>query len=109
MSHRRIVVYDTIKVRPPMPTDPRLWAGICFVGGFLLAQTWASIEFQAVMQAPLANLPYTALISVLFGLTVLVEIAAGLAIIVLILAAIGLAARGLFRFVSRMFRVVRLK
>mgnify|MGYP000167338671 CR=1 FL=1 len=108
MRHHRIVVYDTIKVRPTKPTDPRLWAGMCILGGFLLLQTWASIEFKAVM-APFANLPYTILISVLFGLTVLVEIAAGLAIIVLIFAAIGLAARGLFRFVSRMFRTVRLK
>lgn len=106
MRETRIVIYDTIKIRPPNPTDPRLWAGLILLGGFLLVQTWASLEFQAVMKAPHANLPYTILISGLFGLTLLVEIAVGLAIVFLVVAAIVLAGRAMVRFLSQMYRMV---
>jgi len=106
MGNNRVVVYDTSKVRAPKPTDPRLWAGLILFGGFLLVQTWASLEFQKVMKAPYVNLPYTVLISLLFGVTWLVEIAAVLAIAFLILAGIYLAGRAAFRFLSRIYRVV---
>lgn len=106
MRDNRIVVYDTIKIGPPKPTDPRLWAGLILLGGFLLVQTWASLELQAVMKAPYANLPYTILIAAIFGLTWLVEIAAVLAIVFLVIAAIVLAGRAIVRFLSQMFRVV---
>jgi hypothetical protein len=106
MRDNRIVVYDTIKIGLPKPTDPRLWVGLILLGGFLLVQTWASLEFQAVMKAPYANLPYTILIAAIFGLTWLVEIAAVLAIVFLVIAAIVLAGRAIVRFLSQMFRVV---
>lgn len=106
MPEHRVVVYDTIKMKPPKPTDPRLWGGLILLGGFLLFQTWASIEFQSVLRAPYANVPYTVLISVLFGLTCLVEIAAALAIVFVILAGIFLAGRALFGFLSRIYQVV---
>lgn len=106
MPEHRVVVYDTIKMKPPKPTDPRLWGCLILLGGFLLVQTWASIEFQSVMRAPYANVPYTVLISVLFGLTCLVEIAAALAILFVVLAGIFLAGRAVFHFLSRIYHVV---
>lgn len=106
MRENRMVIYDTIKIRPPKPTDPRVWAGLILLGGFLLIQTWASLEFQAVMKAPYANLPYTILIAALFGLTWLVEIAAVLAIVFLVVAAVVLTRRAVARFLSQMYRMV---
>lgn len=106
MSEHRVVIFDTIKIKPSKPTDPRLWGGLILLGGFLLIQTWASIEFQSVMRAPCANVPHTVLISVLFGLTCLVEIAAALAILFVILAGIFLAGRAVFHFLSRIYHVV---
>jgi uncharacterized membrane protein len=106
MRDNRIVVYDTIKIGSPKPTDPRLWTGLILLGGLLLIQTWASLEFQAVMKAPYANLPYTILISALFGLTWLVEIAAVLAIVFLVVAAVVLTGRAVGRLLSRIYRVV---
>ncbi len=106
MPEHRVVVYDTIKIKSPRPTDPRLLGGLILLGGYLLIQTWASLEFQSVMRAPYANVPYTVLISVLFGLTCLVEIAAALAVVFVILAGIFLAVRALFRFLYRIYQVV---
>lgn len=106
MPEHRVVIYDTIKIKPSKPKDPRLWGGLILLGGFLLIQTWASIEFQSVMKAPYANVPYTVLISALFGLTCLVEIAAALAIVLAILVGIFLAGRAVFHFLSRIYYVV---
>lgn len=106
MGNNRVVVYDTIKIRAPKPTDPRLWAGLIVFGGFLLVQTWASLEFQQVMKAPCINFPYTVLISLLFGVTSLFELAALLAIAFLVLAGIYLAGRAVFRLLSRIYRGV---
>ncbi|HWU61137.1 MAG TPA: hypothetical protein VN112_03865 [Ensifer sp.] len=106
MPEHRVVVYDTIKIKAPKPKDPRIWGGLILLGSFLFVQTWASLEFQAVIKAPYVNLPYTVLICLLFFLTWLAEIAAVLVIVFLILAGVFLAGQAVFRFLSRIYQLV---
>ena len=106
MSEHRVIVYDTIKIKAPKPSNPRIWGGLFLLGSFLLVQTWASLEFQVVIKAPFVHFPYTVLICLLFGVTWLVEIAAALAIGFLILAWTYLATRAVFRLLSRIYQKV---